>query len=199
MEFGKALLVLACGLGIVAGADANLITFEDGTDGNVFVGNDYLSSDGVSFVDGKYLYTTGHNVPSGSYDMYCDDDATGTIIMNCSGGLDGLFAAEYSANQTGTITLWSGLNGTGTALDTITTSTTASPFSNTAVWNTASYNLTAHSQVAYSVTFQAAARHIEYDNVSFNRRTVNTPEPFTMSLGLAGVGLFIRRRLKRRA
>jgi hypothetical protein len=122
--------------------------------------------------------------------MFCDDATpAGTITMNRVGGFTGLFSARYSANEGGYIELWDGLNGSGNLLAKIDTNATLLPFSASATWGTASYDL--GTLYAHSATFVGVPRHIEYDDVNFA-----TPEPFTLGLGLAGIGLSIRRRRK---
>ena len=105
--------------------------------------------------------------------------------MNVPGGFTTSFSFYYTAiNDPGTITIWSGLDGTGTALLTIPLPVTPSQvFSDPAC----TFPLGAtFSGTAMSVDFSGAE-----DQVAFDAITLGTPEPASFSLIGLGTALLL--------
>lgn len=114
--------------------------------------------------------------------------------MNVPGGFTTSFSFYYTAiNDPGTITIWSGLDGTGTALLTIPLPVTPSQvFSDPACTDPAEpfcpfFPLGAtFSGTAMSVDFSGAE-----DQVAFDAITLGTPEPASFSLIGLGTALLL--------
>ena len=122
-------------------------------------------------------------------------------FMNRAAGFTTGFSFFYSAiNSGGSFTVWSGLNGTGTALGTLLLPTTTGscpgynagfcPFRATGLGFTGT---------ALSVSFAGAADQIVFDDVTFGSVVPDTvvPEPATivlMGTGLLALGAVARRR-----
>ncbi len=180
MNAFRPLLALAL-LSAAFTARANLIDFDSAT-GNV--GNRYLLSDGVSFV-GALSFATG-GAPTAPNALY-HDDATITVnspvnVLTTSVGI----AYRSTSGQTGgvpTLSVFTGLNGTGTALATLT-------LPDTATFATVTLPF-AGSGRSFVLTDSSYSR-IVYDNLAFTSQPV--PEPSALAaLGL-GAAILLRRR-----
>lgn len=125
-----------------------------------------------------------------------------STFMDIPAGFTTGFSFNYvSLSDSGSVQVWSGVDGTGTLLATINLSPNAGscpgydaqfcPFSPIGV---------AFSGTAESIEFEGVANQIVFDDVTFGKTTPGgTPEPSTwvmMMLGLAGLGLAARRRAK---
>jgi hypothetical protein len=146
------------------------------------------------------------NVPSGATGvLYMASVPTSTVpILNDANGFSGI-SLNYSllnntASYASTIQLWSGLNGTGTEVGTLsltaagTTVACTSTHDEFCTWSTAS-NRTL-SGVAESAVFTGDARTF----TSFDAVTLNTPVPLPAALwlmlgGMGGLAGFARRRV----
>jgi hypothetical protein len=122
-------------------------------------------------------------------------------FMDVAAGFTTGFSFNYvSLTQPGSVSVFSGLDGTGTLLGTIALTPNAGscpgynaqfcPFSPIGV---------AFAGTAMSVSFAGVANQIVFDDVTFGSVTPGVPEPSTwamMMLGLAGLGLAGYRRAK---
>jgi hypothetical protein len=125
--------------------------------------------------------------------------------MNREAGFTTGFSFFYTAiNQGGSFSVWSGLNGTGILLASLTLGTTASacgPEYNAPFCPFVAAGV-GFDGVAQSVTFAGVANQIAFDDVTFGSTTPGdpgsvVPEPISMVLlgtGLAGVAAARRRR-----
>ncbi len=179
-------------LAAALGAQANLINFDNHADG-ASVGDTYLASDGVSFVDGEFL-NVGSSAPSPSGILF--DDTFGTITMNSVANvLTTSVSFFYTSNSMGSgqsngvtpsVSVYSGVNGTGLLLGTLGLSdtTTAGP-----VYVPATL---AFAGAGHSVVLSGVPNHILYDNLSFTSAPV--PEPTSVAALGVGVTALMRRR-----
>jgi len=120
------------------------------------------------------------NGPTGSM-------ATGT--MNVSAGFSNGISFFYTSAFTETVTIWSGANGTGTVLATMTLSASNAPGACAGgpaycVWTGAGISF---SGVAKSVTISGAANGIGISDITLGQSTTAIPEP--PSIYLFGAGL----------
>ena len=126
------------------------------------------------------------NAPSGVTVAFFLSGA-GDILDKSSGFSSGF--SFYYADQvgfTGNVTVWSGLDGTGTELASISLSPTPDPYN---VWAAAGVTFTG---VAQSAVFGGSANYIGFDNITIGSATPGggVPEPSTwalMGLGFAGL------------
>jgi hypothetical protein len=190
----------------VGKAEAVILDFE-GIGNTAQIGNFY-NGDGVSFDNNARASIDNDVQPGGgsfenepSPNTVMDFRGTGTIMNVAGGGFDA-FSTYYSAgnqNQPGSIELFSGLNGTGTSLATLTNLLT--PTSGNGVndrfttFSLASFN---NFGTAQSVRFGGTANQILFDNVNFNpvNSSTQVPEPFTVIGTLVGGTAAFRMRKK---
>lgn len=183
-----------------ANASINTLTFEGIGNLNA-VGNFYNggagTNYGVEFVGntlglvaisagGTGNFTNAPSMPSAM--IWLDGSAT---TMNVAAGFDSGFATYYSSvQQTGSIDIWSGLNGTGSILATLNLIALGSdytPFATFDRWALVGANFVG---VAHSVTFTGVPNQMIFDDITFGS---NVPAPGAIAL-LAVVGCLNRRR-----
>ena len=120
-------------------------------------------------------------------------------VMDVAAGFNTGFSFYYSSPfYTGSVTVWSGLDGTGTELGSISLPLTpvGSPY-DYSVWEPAGV---AFAGTAMSAIFSGTANQIAFDNITLGSATPMIPEPSSVILiGIGGIGLFLfdrRRRAK---
>jgi hypothetical protein len=121
-------------------------------------------------------------------------------VMNAargfSNGLNFYYTAGFTGNQTGTVTVWSGANGTGMVLATITLTNNNASCSapSYCTWSSDGVNF---SGTAHSVTFSGPANELGLADLTLGKNTTAVPEPssiFLLGSGLVGVSFFRVRR-----
>lgn len=186
-----ATLALALGLASPAFAAAPLsVDFEktwayDPVEGLV---NDTYAAQGVSFTnvlglsnDADFTYFSGAPSPMGVAFVQLDGDVNTAAYMNVAAGVTGGLGFHYAGTDTATISAYSGLNGGGTLLGTISLSATG----DYATWNAA---VLSFSGTALSFDLTGTNGVAALDNISA------VPEPSSIALLLAGGALLLARR-----
>jgi hypothetical protein len=184
-----------------ANASVNTLTFEGVGNSNA-VGNFYNTGGagtdyGVEFVGntlGLVAFSAGGtgsftNAPSMPTIMFWRDGAATT--MNVTAGFRDGFATYYtSIESAGSISIWSGLGGTGDILATLNLIGLGTDNTPDALYDRWALVGAAFVGEAHSVTFTGAANYIGFDNVTFGSAI---PAPGALAL-LAAAGCSTRRR-----
>jgi hypothetical protein len=105
-------------------------------------------------------------------------------IMSVAGGFSGGLNFFYASLSSETITVWSGANGTGTALATMTLSASCSGAPSSCIWFDAGLSF---SGTAKSVTFSGPGNGIGISAITLGQSITALPEP--SSIYLLGTGL----------
>lgn len=124
--------------------------------------------------------------------------ATGT--MNVSSGfvtgLNFFYTAGFSGNQSATVTIWSGANGTGTVLATIQLSNNNSGCTSPAYCTWSGVGLS-FSGTAHSVTFSGPANELGLSDITIGSSMTAVPEPSSVYLFVSGLTLISVSRVRR--
>jgi hypothetical protein len=115
-------------------------------------------------------------------------------VMDVAGGFTTGFSFYYAAGQPGSVSVYSGLDGTGTLLATLSLSTTSNVYYD---WASSGVSF---GGTAESAIFSGTANFIAFDNITLGSATPGgAPEPSTwamMLLGFAGLGFAGYRRAR---
>jgi hypothetical protein len=130
------------------------------------------------------------NAPSGDTIVYFESGGADT--MNVAAGFSGGFSFFYAAPDIGGIvTVWSGLNGTGTELASLALPVTG-PGANcptfACVFDT--FGVT-FSGVAESVNFGGTENQIGFDNITLGSSIPGVPEPGTLPMIVIGLAALV--------
>ena len=177
-----------------ANASVNTLTFE-GVGNNNAVGDFYNggagTNYGVEFVGNALGLVGGNfaNAPSMPTILFWIDGPATT--MNVAAGFSGGFSTYYSSIDTaGSISIWSGLDGTGDNLATLNLFGLGSDGTPNAAYDRWALVGASFVGEAKSVTFTGTANYIGFDNVTFGSAI---PAPGALAL-LAAAGCATRRR-----
>ncbi|MFZ0759328.1 MAG: hypothetical protein WAM69_05195 [Candidatus Sulfotelmatobacter sp.] len=115
-------------------------------------------------------------------------------VMNVAGGFGSGLNFFYAALSSETITVWSGSNGTGTALATMTVSPSCSLSAGNCTWFDTGLDF---SGTAKSVTFSGPANGIGLSDITLGQGRTALPEPssiYLLETGLLGICAYKIRR-----
>jgi hypothetical protein len=139
------------------------------------------------------------NEPSGETGMFFLD--SNNAILNVAAGFDTGFSFFYSSSVAAAVTVWSGLDGTGTLLGEIpitgqfNSGCTGDPTGDFCNWTNQGVSFAG---VARSINFGGTANQTVYDDITFGSDVAGAvPEPATwglMILGFGAIGCALRRR-----
>lgn len=214
MKHLKTLLAAAATVVVMAPASAATIVLDFEGIGNLAAINEFYNggtdSQGnsgtnyhVSFAPGGALGIIDSD-KGGSFngDAYSGKTAMifldNAAVLNYAAGFDTGFSFMYATpNTPGSVSVYSGLNKTGTLLGTIALPINGPGPGPGGIYSNWSVGSLAFAGTAMSIDFGGTADYIAYDDVTFGSITPGVPEPSTyalMALGLAGVGFMARRR-----
>lgn len=118
-------------------------------------------------------------------------------VMDVPAGFTTGFSFYYAAYYSGSVSVYSGLDGGGSLLANLTLPVTPNPYT---VW--VPFGVT-FAGTAESVVFSGSANYIGFDNITLGSSTPGVPEPSTFILaglgGIAVIGYDRRRRSRARA
>jgi len=128
-------------------------------------------------------------------------------LMNVAAGFDTGFSFYYSSSRTGSVTIFDGLNGTGTQLAQINLGVNwknnncqGDPTGAFCNWDPIGVSFAG---TAKSVLFAGAANQVAFDNITLGSNTpgpVSVPEPSSLfgllAVGFLGVGSVLKPKLK---
>jgi len=173
--------------------------YNGGTDSKGNSGTNY----NVSFAPGGALGVIDSD-KGGSFngDAYSPKTAmiflTSAAVLNYAAGFDTGFSFQYATpNTAGKVSVYSGLDATGTLLGSIDLPINGPGVGPGGIYSNWSVGALGFAGTAMSIDFSGTANYIAYDDVTFGSVTPGVPEPSTyamLALGLAGVGFVARRR-----
>jgi hypothetical protein len=132
------------------------------------------------------------NNPSGDTIMFF---LAGADTMDVAAGFNTGFSFFYSAAEAGSVSVYSGLDGTGTLLQTLALPVTPSPYT---VWDPVGVTFAG---TAESVVWNGSANYIGFDDVTLGSSTPGVPEPTSVLLFgtiMALVAIPVRKKLSAR-
>ena len=178
--------------------------YNGGTGGFGSSGTNY----GISFTSDSLAIISGAAGGSGNF----SGNPSGSTIaffltgagdtMNVAAGFDTGFSFFYSSSTAGSVTVWSGLNGTGTLLGSVFLTANFSnspcgPYGAFCHWDPSGVSF---SGTAMSAIFSGTANQVGFDDITLGSATPGTvPEPASLLLlgtGVVGGIRVIRKRLK---
>ncbi|WP_174512998.1 autotransporter domain-containing protein [Methylocella tundrae] len=193
-------------IGLASGAKAQTMTFEGLKDGelvNAYYngGSGSLGSQGgpAKNYGVAWVGALAGFAPNGTFNNVANEPTSPTVmgflsgpapVMNVANGFTKGFSFAYAAPFfTGSITVWSGLNGTGTELATLTLPTNGSNPNFSESYSNWTPIGVGFSGIAESVTFGGTANFIVFDDVTINSinpggSTINTTQPFFLASAL---------------
>jgi hypothetical protein len=208
-------MVMLCALAIVpcvASAAVVTLTFE-GIGNNAPVGNFYNGGAGPNYgiqfgadalglvsglAGGSGNFSGAPTMPTVIYFLSGPGD-----VMDVAAGFDTGFSFYYSAVvYPGSVSVWSGLDGTGSLLASLDLPVTPSggsaecTYGNYCPWEPIGV---AFSGIAESVNFSGVADYIAFDNVTLGASipTSGVPEPYTFLMLAGGLGIVALKRLRK--
>jgi hypothetical protein len=202
-RFTLAGLVAAAGLtfGITTASASVVLTFE-GLGDQTAIGNYYNGGAGgnlgISFGPDSLAIISAADGGTGNFTNSPSGDTIAFFlsgpgdVMDVAAGFTTGFSFFYAGAFDGSVDVYSGLDGTGTLLASLTLPATPNPYT---VWVPVGVSFAG---TAESVVFGGSANYIGFDNITLGASTPGgVPEPLTLSLfgaGLAGLGALRRRR-----
>jgi uncharacterized protein (TIGR03382 family) len=202
----KSIVALLALAGMATGASAQIfLNFEGITNGPTTPIGNFYAGQGVQFTGGGSNALALVDSDAGGSGNFANEPSGDTImffvsgnatVMNVASGFTTGFATYYTTIfSTGTIELWTGIDGTGTLLGSAPMFALGSdqsggdPEGDYNRWDIASVNI--GNQVARSVVFIGVANLIGFDDMVFG----DVPAPGSVAVaGLAGLVALRRRR-----
>jgi VPDSG-CTERM motif len=209
MKISKPILSMCLGVLFLLGSSAaqavTVLTFEGlqnlepinnfyngGTGGFGSSGPNYginFTSDSLALIDSDNGGSGNFsNNPSGHTIMFF---LTGADTMNVAAGFTTGFSFYYAAAIAGSVSVYDGLNGTGTLLTTLNLLATPNPYN---VWVPVGV---AFGGTAMSVVFSGSANFIGFDDITLGSSTPGVPDGGT-TVALLGMAFFGIAALKRK-
>ena len=200
--------ILAAGLLCTGAAHASVVLTFEGLGDDSPIGNWYngggggnlgitFGPDSLAIIEGSAGGTGNFTNPPSGVTVAFFLSGPGDV-MDVPAGFNTGFSFFYAdqVGFTGSVTVWSGLDGTGTELASLSLPSTPDPYN---VWVPIGVSF---SGKAESAVFGGSANYIGFDNITLGSATPGgVPEPATwamMVLGFSGLGLLIHRRSKAR-
>jgi hypothetical protein len=172
-----------------------------GSLGSVFPGPNYgitFDSNSLASISKAAGGTGNFSEPSppGSTTALFFGGAASSGVMDVTSGFTGALSFYYSAVGAGSVTVKSGLDGTGNTLATLTLPDTLNNGPSGSFFNMWDQLSVSFAGTAESVVFSGTVNGIGFDNITVGSATPSIPEPASLALlgsGLFAFGLFRRR------